>query len=182
MQRLLAFLRSYPFVIVCSVLTLGFGSASYYLWQNQATVSTKRDTERRRGEDMLLSLSGLTRVSSELNAVKEALEFIEQNLIREGDLAENLGYFYQLETVSRVKMQNLGQLSAQPAPEGVAYKAVPFNVRASGTYRQVMRLVRELETGPRLCRIQTYTLTGGGGGAPDGQIQIDLSLEMLAHP
>jgi Tfp pilus assembly protein PilO len=178
--RFLAFVRSYPFLVICLVLSAGLGGTSYYLWKNQSKLAGTHDSTRRRGEDMLLSLSGLSRVTSELTTVKEALDFIEQNLIREGDLAENLGYFYQIETISRVRIQNLGQLSSQNPPEGVPYRVVPFTIRATGSYRQVLRFIRELETGPRLCRVTTYTLHGGGSN--ESPVQVDLSLEMLAKP
>src|SRR5947208_615595 len=100
LQQAIGFLRRYPFAVVCTVLILGLSSASYFLWQRQKQLAGGHETVRRNGEDMLLSLTGLTRVTTELAAVKEALDFIDRGLIREGDLAENLGYFYQLETIS----------------------------------------------------------------------------------
>jgi Tfp pilus assembly protein PilO len=178
LQQFLALVRRSVFATVCIVLALGFGIASYLLWQRQQELTVGHDSVRRNGEDMLLSLSGLPRVSAELASVKEATDFIDGNLIRQGDLAENLGYFYQLETVSKVHLMQLNQLTAQPTAADAPYIAVPFSVRATGSYRQVMRFIRELETGPRLCRIQTFMLTGGA----EDKIQLDLSLEMLGHP
>ena len=90
--QVLAAIRRYPLVVICSVLVVGLGIASYYLWQQQQELATGHDSVRRNGEDVLLSLSSLPRVSSELATVKEAVDFIDANLIREGDLAENLGY------------------------------------------------------------------------------------------
>ena len=176
--QVLAVIRRYPLVVICSVLVVGLGIASYYLWQQQQELATGHDSVRRNGEDVLLSLSSLPRVSSELATVKEAVDFIDANLIREGDLAENLGYFYQLETVSKIKLAQVSQLSSQPASGEVPFIAIPFSLRATGSYRQIMRFIRELETGPRLCRIQTYSFTGG----EEDKIQLDLTLEMLGHP
>ena len=177
-EQFISLLRRYPLVSICSALIVLLGTASYFLWQSQQQLTGSHDSVRRNGEDMLLSLSGLPRVSAELTSVKEAADFINANLIREGDLAENLGYFYQLETVSKVHLQQLGQLSSQPAAADVPFVAIPFSLRASGSYRQVMRFIRELETGPRLCRITTYSLTGG----EEDKVQVDLSVEMLGHP
>jgi Tfp pilus assembly protein PilO len=174
----LAYIRRYPLVVICVVLILGLGITSYYLWQEQQVLVTGHESVRRNGEDVLLSLSSLPRVSSELATVKEAVEFIDSNLIKEGDLAENLGYFYQLETISRVKLTQVSQLSSQPAAADSTFTAIPFSVRATGSYRQVMRFIRELETGPRLCRVQTYAFSGES----DDRVQLDLTLEMLGHP
>jgi Tfp pilus assembly protein PilO len=176
--QLLALIRRYPLVVVCAFVTIGLGITSYYLWQQRQELATGHDTVRRNGEDVLLSLSSLPRVSSELASVKEATEFINANLVKEGDLAENLGYFYQLETVSKVKLTQVGQLSSQPTSADATFIAIPFSLRATGSYRQVMRFIRELETGPRLCRIQTYAFTGNEGD----NVQLDLTLEMLGRP
>ena len=176
--QFLTYIRRFPLVVICTVVILSLGGASYYLWQEQQVLVTGHESVRRNGEDVLLSLSSLPRVSSELATVKEAVGFIDANLIKEGDLAENLGYFYQLETVSRIKLVQVSQLSSQPAAPDSPFISVPFSVRATGSYRQIMRFIRELETGPRLCRIQTYAFAGGEGD----HIQLDLSLEMLGHP
>jgi Tfp pilus assembly protein PilO len=178
LQRLLDLVRRYKLVSVCTVLIALLGTASYYLWLSQQELATSHDNVRRSGEDMLLSLSGMSRVSAEYASVKEAVGFIESNLIREGDLAENLGYFYQLETGSRVHLTQLSQLSSQPAAADAAFIAIPFSIRASGTYRQILLFIHELESGPRLCRVTSYSLTGSG----DDQVQLDLTLEMLGRP
>ncbi|MEJ1972734.1 MAG: hypothetical protein WDM96_09820 [Lacunisphaera sp.] len=179
LRQLLSLIRRYPLVSTCIVLIILLGTGSYFLWQSQQELAAGHDSVRRNGEDMLLSLSGLPRVSSELISVKEAVDFINGNLIREGDLAENLGYFYQLETISHVHLQQLSQLSSQPPGPDAAFVSIPFSLRAGGSYRQIMRLIHELETGPRLCRITAYSLTGGGD---DDRVQLDLSLEMLGRP
>jgi len=178
LQRLLALLRRYPLVTVCFVLVALFGTASYFLWTHQQELTADHENIRRDGEDVLLSLSGLPRVTAEYNAVKEAVDFIQANLIKEGELAENLGYFYQLETASRARLTQLSQLSSQPAAADAPFIAIPFSIRATGSYRQVMRFLHELESGPRLCRITSYGLSGDG----DERVQLDLSIEMLGRP
>ena len=140
---------------------------------------------------MLQALTGQVRVNAEIATVTEALDFIDRNLINEGDLAENLGYFYQIETASRIRFTQVSQLSSQPQPEGSHYKPVPFSLRATGTYRQIIRLLHELETGPRQLRIRSYSLSqndsgpapaGAGGDAAVDLVTLDLTVEVLARP
>jgi hypothetical protein len=171
-QRLTALIRRYPLVTICLVLIAALGTASYLLWQSQQELTGDHERVRRDGEDVLLSLSGLPRVTAEYTTVKEAVDFIEANLIKEGELAENLGYFYQLETASRARLTQLSQLSSQPAPADAPFVAIPFSIRA------VMRFLHELESGPRVCRITNYSLSGDG----DDRVQIDLGIEMLGRP
>jgi Tfp pilus assembly protein PilO len=194
MQQLLAFFRRYPFVIVCSAIAILLWVANYFIWQRHKELSAAHQSQQRTGEDMLQSLTNHARITSELAAVKEALAFIDQHLIHEGDLPENMGYFYQLETSSRLRLQALNQLSSMPPAPEQSYKTVPFTLRTSGSYRQVMRFLRELETGPRLYKVQTYSISQNGGGVqivPGGsvtdtdtpaQVSLDLTIEVLAHP
>ena len=175
------FTRRNPVIVASVAIILVFGTASYFLWQRQHSLSASHEEVRRNGEDMLQSLTGHTRVMAEMAAVKSALDFIDQNLINEADLAENLGYFYSIESAARTRFTQLNQLSSQPQPDGSQFKPVPFTLRATGSFRQIMRLLHELESGPRLLRIRTYTLSQGEAGGDDN-VSMELTVEVLARP
>jgi Tfp pilus assembly protein PilO len=194
LQQLLGFFRRHPFVIICSALSILLWVANYFIWQRHQELVANHQTLQRNGEDMLQSLTNHSRVTAELATVKEALSYIQNNLIHEGDLPENMGYFYQLEAASRIRLQALNQLSSMPPPPDQSFKTVPFTLRTSGSYRQVLRFLRELETGPRLYRVQTYSLAQSAGSAagPIGpgaditgtpaSVSLDITIEVLAHP
>jgi len=200
LQQLLGFFRRHPFVIICSAIAILLWVANYFIWQRHKELVESHQTLQRNGEDMLQSLTNHSRITAELATVKEALGYIEANMIHEGDLPENMGYFYQLETASRIRLQALNQLSSMPPPPDQPFRTVPFTLRTSGSYRQVLRFLRELETGPRLYRVQNYTLAQGAGpvggpaakGAPGGPgddvaaapaaVNLDITIEVLAHP
>lgn len=199
LQRLLGFFRRNPFSITCSLLAVVLWIGNYFIWNRHRELTEDHQSMQRSGEDMLQALTNHGRITAELATVKEALAFIEQNLIQEGDLPTNMGYFYQIETASRIRLGALNQLSSQPPPPDQPYKTVPFTLRTTGSYRQVLRFLRELESGPRLFKIQTYGFTQGGpaAGEPTGlapgnvaaesasgpvMITLDLTIEVLAHP
>lgn len=199
LQSILGACRRHPFVIAAGALAILLWIANYFIWQHHQETSAGYQTLQRSGEDMLQSLTNHGRITAELATVKEALAYIDNNLVREGDLPENNGYFYQLETVSRIRLQALNQLSSMPPPPDQPYKTVPFTLRTTGSYRQILRFLRELETGPRLFKIQTFALAQGGtasepAAGPVGRagsaspaagtslVTLDLTLEMLAHP
>ncbi len=189
LQPLLGYFRRHPFVIICSAIAILLWVANYFIWQRQKELTANHQTLQRSGEDMLQSLTNLSRITTELATVKEALTYIQEHLIHEGDLPENMGYFYQLETASRIRLQSLNQLSSMPPPPDQPFRTVPFTLRTSGSYRQVLRFLRELETGPRLYRVQTYALgqglpeaPGAESGGPQSAVSLDITLEVLAHP
>jgi len=202
--QLLDFTWRNPVIVASLSIIMLMGSASYYLWQRQHDLAASHDQLRRNGEDMLQTLTGAARIAAETATVTEALNFIERNLINEADLAENLGYFYSIESVARLRFSQMNQLSSQPQPPDSPFKPVPFSLRATGSYRQIIRLLHELETGPRQLRIRTFALTQSeAGSAPAGRegpapaagaaasapaappvelVTMELSVELLARP
>ncbi len=177
MQQLISLARRFPVIVGSIVAVILLGGANYYLRDRQRLLALHHEEVRRNGEAMLLSLTTHPRIIAQLTTVKEALELIDRNLIVESDLAENLGYFYQIETLSRVRLSQLSQLSSQASPEGNPYKAVPFSLRVAGSYAQIVGLLRELETGPRLLRVKACNLN-----RPDPKattLTMDLTVELL---
>lgn len=177
-RQFLEFSRLNPIIVASVTIIVLLGAASYFLWQKQHNLNSSHEEVRRTGESMMESLTGQARITSELATATAAVDFIDRNLINEADLAENLGYFYAIEAAVRLRFTQLNQLSSQPQPEGSPFKAVPFAVRATGPYRQVMRLLHELETGPRLVRIRTYSFSQGDGES----VTMELTLDLLARP
>ena len=179
LQNFLTFARRAPFLIFCIVALITFSIADYYLWQREREINVQHEEVRRNGEKMFSALSSHGRVSTELQAVNEALKQIDDNVIVETDLAENLGYFYQMETLSRVRLTQLTPLSSQPV-EDSAYKAIPFSMRATGTYPQLISFLRELESGPRQSRIMTFNFTRAD--TKSNALTLGLTVELLGSP
>lgn len=179
-QRFLSLARRNPILVISIAVIILSGTASWFLWQKQQQLAGTHDKAQRDGEAMLSSLTSHARVATEVAKVTDALAYIDRHLINEGDLAENLGYFYEIEAASRIKFTQVSQMSSHPQPADRPFKTVPFTLRTSGSYRQLLRVIRELENGPRLLRIQTFSFSAEGAD-PDN-LTLDLSVELLARP
>jgi Tfp pilus assembly protein PilO len=182
LRQALVFFRRNPFAISCGLVVLALGIANYFIWKDRQELTESHQSLQRSGEDMLLSLTSHSRITTELASVKEALTYIDQHLINEGDLAENLGYFYQIENATRLRLSNVSQLSSSPPSPDQHYKTVPFSLRTMGSYRQVLRVLHAFETGPRLYKFRNYSLTQGPVVDDTAMVNLDLSLELLARP
>lgn len=180
LQRLLIATRRNPLLVASLVMIVACSAASWYLWSRQQELGTVQEQLQRNGEAMIQSLASHARISAEITKVEEAIAYIDRNLVNEGDLAQNIGYFYEIEAASRIKFTQVSQMSSQPQPADRPFKTVPFNLRTTGSYRQLLRVLRELENGPRLLRIRTFNLDAERGD-PE-KLSLDLTVELLARP
>jgi Tfp pilus assembly protein PilO len=179
LQQMLSAARRYPVAVFSLALLLVLGGADWFLWQRWTALAGESERTRQEGEAMFLALGGHSRIQAQSAEATEALAYLDNHLATEADLAGNLDYFYQIEKTTRIRLANLSQLSSQPVAEA-AYLAIPFSLRLSGTYPQVLATLHALETGPRLVRVKSYRFTQANAAA-DG-LSLDLTVEMLGRP
>lgn len=177
-QWLLAVSRRNPVATLCVVLLVVLGGADWFLWQRWGRLAVDSERTRQEGEAMLLSLSSHPRVQAQSAEAAAALAYIDANLASEADLAGNLDYFYQIEKTTRVRLTNLSQLSSQPPADQNAFLAIPFSLRLSGSYPQILAYLHALETGPRLVRVKNYRFSQASADV----LTADLTVEMLGRP
>lgn len=176
---LLRLARRFP-VVTGSLAALALCGAGYLLIaRREAAVALEQDANRRRGETMLKAVAEKPLIAEQLAAAKTAVTEIETHLITEGELAANLGYFYQLESASGVRLSQINQLSSQPDSTS-PYRVIPFTLRATGSYPQLLRFLRELETQPRLARVRSFVFSPADGAAAHS-LTADLRVDLLGR-
>ena len=127
---------------------------------------------------MLTLLVGGSTQRQELAAVREAARRIEENLVIESNLPENAFYFYKFEEQSKAHLAELHPVSSPATDSSELFRRVPYTLRVTGTYEQVLNFLSAIESGPRLANITAFAFsrreaTGSGG------VSLDLSLELL---
>jgi Tfp pilus assembly protein PilO len=180
LQQLLTWARRNPITVAGMVIFLLLALANYFLWQRHAELVERHERVRTDGEAVLLALSGHNRLLLQRATVQEALGYIDKNLVVETDLAANLDYFYQVEKHTRVRLSDLNQLSGQPVEAESTYKTVPFTLRVTGQYYQLIDFLHELETGPRLLKVKFYSFSRRDPA--NDTLSLQLTVEMLARP
>ncbi len=179
-QSFLSLLRRRPLVMAGFALSVILGVANYFLWQQRLEVTRRHDEVRRNGENMLSAVTNQSRINAELAAVQEATAFIDRNLVVEGNMEVNLGYFYRMERISRVRLGQLNQLGSPLPVEENPFRIVPFSLQASGSYSQIVHFIRELETGPHLLRIRSYNFSRAD--PKTNAMSLDATVELLGSP
>jgi len=160
------------------VLLALLAAANYFLWQQRASLAERQAAARQKGELMLNALGGRDRIDADLSALREAMAYIEENLVDERSMEVNLGYFYRQERATRVRIVRLNQLAAPVPPAGSRFKPLSFSLQVTGSYRNHMAFLRALETGPRLLRIRKCSLERSEKDRDD--LMLDLTVDMLA--
>lgn len=178
-NRLREFARRHPLVATCLVMTVLTLLANGYLWWERNRITREHAEVLQTGTAMLEAVGDRARIEADVAALGAALEQIERNLATEESMEVNLGYFYRLEKLSRVRLVRIDQLVTPPAPAGAAYKAVPISLQVLGSYRHLLGFVRELESGPRILRVRDYRLERDQEVA---DLSLHLTVELLARP
>ena len=181
LERLWIRMRERPLVTCCLVIAVLAAVANLFLWRDRRQAGIEHEDARRRGQTMLAALAGRERIEADRAALGEALAAVDRHLATEDSMEANLGYFYRLEKVARVRLGRVDQLAAAPVPAGSAYQAVPVSLQLTGTYRQVLGFLRELEAGPRILRVREFRFERTDD-ATDGDLYAQLTVEMLARP
>lgn len=194
LESLLVLMRRYPWCVVCAIVTLLCGGATWYLLSDLDGLAEPYARSEKDYKDMLdLTKGGLTQ-RQELETVTAATRRIYENLVLD-ELADNYQYFYKFEEQAKAHLVELHQLNSPSTDTSPLFRRVPYTLRVTGTYEQVAAFLLALETGPRLAKITTFTISrsagagkdtgsrGGGDGPADASapsaVVLDLALEML---
>lgn len=113
-----------------------------------------------------------------LDNINSASEEIETRLMDPEDKAINYQYIFQLEPKCGVRLDNLQQKDPTDNDEGDHYTAVNFDISASGTYKQILNFVYELQNGKYFTRIDSFNFNAVGELEPN-LVQIDIKMAVL---
>ncbi|MBT5900881.1 MAG: type 4a pilus biogenesis protein PilO [Opitutaceae bacterium] len=180
LERAKEFLRAQPFVSACTAVFLLSLIGIWRVTDQIATYKQELSRVTDHGTETLGLVAMLNMLETELEVAKDAVQRTEENLISEENLAENLWYFYSIESETETRLTELRQLDPFALAKGESYKRVPYELSVIGDFVGVSEFLRQLEIGPRLVRIQEFTLRRETG--TEESLSLDLTLEMLGTP
>lgn len=176
-QNLQPTLKRYFFSSICAGLSLLLLIVAAVLWFDQRNLEQRLQTRTAQGEAVLAALAAGPALRDTLNQIRDTTASINANLIEESNLAENLWYFYNFESQAKVRLANLQQLFTPGGGAGDAtYKLIPYSLRVTGTFPQVMDFLQKLETGPKLAKIRNFSLSRLDAEGVNVALQIDVVL------
>ncbi|MDB4473920.1 type 4a pilus biogenesis protein PilO [Opitutaceae bacterium] len=180
LDRFKEFLVEQRFVSVCIAVILTSLVGIWWVGNQLDSYKTELSRMTDHGTETLGLVAMRNMLQNELDVAQNAVQRTEENLVFEENLADNLWYFYSIESKTETRLTELRQLDPYALSDGESYKRVPYELSATGDFVGISEFIRQLEIGPRLVRIQEFTLRKEMG--EDEQLSLDLNLEMLGSP
>lgn len=172
--------RRWPYATACVIVTLLLGACAAFLGLSE--LPHRRASERVSSDERLTMEGKLAirkKLKEEFAEISEKVGQIEANLVEEGNLADNLVYFYTLEERTKARLPELHQVSSPTTDKSTYYRRVPYGLRVAGSYDQVAGFLVGLETGKRLAKVASFNLARTD---PTGRtVALDLNVELLGR-
>jgi hypothetical protein len=185
--EIIARIKKQPVGFACVLISLLCGGWLYFrsgdLDKQQAEYEA-RSAEAANFSSNVTLAKNLPEQVGEMQALTKEME---GRLVREGQLAVNLQYFYKLEAENEVKLVDVKQ-NTRPKSGKVTYSGIPYSVNVQGPYKNVMAFLQRLEKGRHFCRIYSAGFSKSAGGSDasaqstDTGITLALSIELLGQP
>jgi hypothetical protein len=195
-EQVVGAVKRNPIVTICIVISLVLAAALYFRSDLGDQAAAELEQKTREGQRMANNIKNAAQLDEQLAALQNDNREIADRLVHAGSLAENLQYFYKLESDTGTKLIDLRQTgitgagkSAKAGPKP-AFDPVGYNVGVQGTYAQLVDFLRRLENGRHFCRILTAGFTPAAAGTEGAAgattrsdtLTLTLTLEFLGTP
>lgn len=150
--------------IFLMAVVLGIGYVAIYLPLDTTIATTTRKLEdgRRR-----------LRLADEVEVLQKQYQQIESRIPKNPDASEWMQYILNRVRQSPVKLESFNP--GLPQAMG-SYQVINFKLKISGALPDVDAFLSWLELNPRLIRVDTIRLGGGGNKAEAGDISMEISI------
>ncbi|QYM79565.1 hypothetical protein K0B96_02810 [Horticoccus luteus] len=184
--QLLAALKKHPVATLAIAVSIGCAALLYFRQGDSEALTADLEQKTQEGERLEANIKNSTQLTEQSAALSEAMNAVEGRLIRAANLADNLQYFYRLESETGAKLIDLKQTGAElPAVKGPKplFQPIGFTVGLRGSYDQVLEFVRKVENGAPFSRIVAATVTSPPESLDKGSfVTLSLNVELLGLP
>jgi hypothetical protein len=181
---LIASFKKHPVGFACGSLCVILGALLYIrgdkIAQNQATYTSKAVE----ASTFIANVRNSENLPKQVEEMQALAKELDSRLIRPGQLAVNLQYFYKLEAENEVKLVDIRQ-GNPPKNAKTMFVGIPYAVSVQGSFKQLVTLLRKLEAGPHFCHFTNVSFTKSGGttvdsaGVASSTMTVTLNLELL---
>lgn len=166
-----------PVAFVASAVAIVLFGAYFYRHGALAEMQAQVEQRMADGQRQATNVNFANLLDSQLQAIEVANTNVASRLINPNDLANNLQYFYKLESEAGVKLLNTPRPTAEKIKTGKGlYVPVQYAVSVQGSYKQVLTFLRKMEQGVYYCRVKGAVCSEAQKTNESAQAEVVLSL------
>jgi hypothetical protein len=185
---LLAMIKKQPIGFACGVVCVICAGLLYLRGDKIEEYRADNDAKSAEASRILDNVRNSEKLPAQVAEIQTLSKDFDTRLIRAGQLAANLQYFYKLEAETEVKLIDVRQGNLPKTGKSL-YAGVPFTVSVQGSFKQVLAFLQKLEDGPHFCHFSTVNFgksvtsseASRAGGDTTGTT-LSLNLELLGVP
>jgi len=184
---LLAMIKKQPIGFASGVICLVCAGLLYFRGNKIEEYRVEYEAKSAEATTMLANVRNSEKLPTQVAEIQVLAKEMEGRLVKAGQLAVNLQYFYKLEAETEVKLVDVRQGNL-PRGGKAAYAGIPFSVTVQGSFKQVFAFLQKLENGPHFCRFTAVVFSKQGGGEASrastdtASVNVSLNLELLGVP
>lgn len=180
--ELVSFLKKNPISVASGLIALACVGAMYVRSSEIPDAQAALEQKSAEGHRLSANIKNAAQLNEQVAVLSNAARQNDVRLLRLGELAKNLQFFYKLEAETGTKLLDLRQNSAA-AKTAVKTEFLPvtFSLSVQGEYRAVLEFMRHLEVGAHFSRVMSATISSSGVDR-SGPVTLTLALELLGQP
>jgi hypothetical protein len=183
-----AYAKKHPLGVTCLVIALACGAALYFRADAIGISQAEYEAKSSEAAKMISNVKNAPGLEEQVAEITELGKELDARLIRAGQLAVNLQYFYKLEADYGVKFLDVRQAASTRSARAGAPKSiftpVPFTLSVEGNYAQLVKFLGALQNGRHLCRINSavFNKPNAAANSENSTLTLALNLELLGQP
>jgi len=186
-EQVVTSLKANPISVACGALALTLGVGIYLRSDRVPERGALLEQKAMLGERIDANLKNGVQLAEQFAAISAARQQIETRLVHPDEIAQNLQFFYKLESETGIKLIDLRQnvIPGKSNAKGrVGYAGIGYAVTVRGDYARLLDFLHRLESNQRFCRVMTASMTASGSSDKDrgGELTLSLALELLGQP
>ena len=181
---LIVLIKKNPVGVSCCAISLLCGVVLYLGSDTVDEAKVRLEESSKQSQAMLTNIrntSGLS-LSQQTDTIQRSAKQLESRLVKAGQLATNLQYFYRLESDTGVKLTDVRQNQVGRSSNGF-YFGVPYTVTFQGTFKQIMEFLQRIESGKHFSKYSTVSFSKTAGAeSAGGMLSVSMNIELLGTP
>ncbi len=185
--EMIAILKKQPIGFSCGLLCLIIAAVLYIRSDKISESQAEAEAKSAEAAKILTNVSNSKNLPEQVAEIQALRKEMDSRLIRAGQLAINLQYFYKLEAETEVKLLDVRQNNPPRGPKAL-YIGIPYSLSVQGTFKQLLVFLHRLEDGTHFCHFTSASFSKSGAADPNAagtgneSMTVSLNLELLGTP